>query len=79
MPLIQLVLVLPMSEVCPRNFHQVSCPNLSSSREISALDHFMDFSSSEITLTAYLPILDPHPPTYIIVVDPSIVQSWSLN
>ena len=67
MPFIPLVLVPSRLGVCPQNSHQMSYPNLSSSRGISILDHFMDFNSSEITLAACLTTLDLHPPTRIIL------------
>ena len=61
-PFIPLVLVTLRSGLCPRNPHQMSYPNLSSSHGISVLHHFMDFNSSKITLATCLTTLDFCPP-----------------
>ena len=71
MPFIQLVLVPLRSEVWYRNLHQVSYPNFLSIREITALDHFSNFSSLIITLTACLLVFgfsSPHKYQLIILV-----------
>ena len=55
MPFIQLVLVPPRFEVCPRNLHQLSYPNLPSNHEITTLDQFSDFSFSEVGVLMFDP------------------------